>query len=462
MKKKMKWVILVVVLIFAYELLGAIVPFVHPKRVEGELPKTETFYGNEYRETIDRAAVIESNKEALALRLSMFEEAKESIVMATFDIREGESTSDIFASLFAAADRGVKVKIIVDGMYGLLHMSGKELFKAAGSHENLEIKFYNTPNLFMPWTINGRMHDKYIIVDDRILLMGGRNTFDYFLGEYEGKSVGYDREILIYNEKQEETSVIGDVKAYFTELWENPVCKVKYEGDRKKYIEEEQAIQERYNNLQIESVNWNERTVETKKVTFVSNPIHIYGKEPYVWETLQQLMVDAKERVLVHTPYAVFSEDMYRGMEEVAANVETAELLLNSIASGDNICASSDYLKNKQKVVDTGMDIYEYMGKYSTHGKSILIDDELSVIGSYNFDNRSTYVDTETMLVADSELLAKDLEQHLNVLKNGSLLVDEDGVYLENGDVKEKKIPDKKEWQIKALSHLMWLFRYLA
>ena len=63
--------------------------------------------------------------------------------------------------------------------------------------------------------------------------MGGRNTFDYFLGEYEGKSVGYDREILIYNEKQEETSVIGDVKAYFTELWENPVCKVKYEGDRR-------------------------------------------------------------------------------------------------------------------------------------------------------------------------------------------------------------------------------------
>ena len=429
MKKKMKWVILVVVLIFAYELLGAIVPFVHPKRVEGELPKTETFYGNEYRETIDRAAVIESNKEALALRLSMFEEAKESIVMTTFDIREGESTSDIFASLFAAADRGVKVKIIVDGMYGLLHMSGKELFKAAGSHENLEIKFYNTPNLFMPWTINGRMHDKYIIVDDRILLMGGRNTFDYFLGEYEGKSVGYDREILIYNEKQEETSVIGDVKTYFTELWENPACKVKYEGDRKKFTEEEQAIQERYNNLQIESVNWKERTVETKKVTFLSNPTHIYGKEPYVWETLQQLMVDAKERVLVHTPYAVFSEDMYRGMEEVAANVETAELLLNSIASGDNICASSDYLKNKQKVVDTGMDIYEYMGKYSTHGKSILIDDELSVIGSYNFDNRSTYVDTESMLVADSELLAKDLDQHLNVLKNGSLPVDEDGTY---------------------------------
>lgn len=462
MKKKIKWIAIVIVLILVYELVGAIAPFVYPKKVKGELPKTESFYGDAYRETIDRAAVIESNKEALALRLSMFEEAKESIVMTTFDIREGESTSDIFASLFAAADRGVKVQVIVDGMYGLLHMSGKELFKAAGSHENIEIKFYNTPNLLMPWTINGRMHDKYIIVDDRILLMGGRNTFDYFLGEYEGKSVGYDRELLIYNEKREETSVIGDVKAYFTELWENPVCKAKYEGERKNYKEEEQAILKRYQNLQIESVDWKERTVATKKVTFLSNPTHIYGKEPYVWETLQQLMADAKKRVLVHTPYAVFSKDMYQGMAEVAANVETAEVILNSIASGDNICASSDYLKNKQKVIDTGMDIYEYMGKYSTHGKSVLIDDELSVIGSYNFDNRSTYVDTETMLAADSELLAKELEKHLNVLKDGSLPVDKDGKYLENGEVKEKKISDKKEWQIKALSHVMWLFRYLA
>ena len=53
----------------------------------------------------------------------MFEEAKESIVMTSFDIREGESTSDMFASLLAAADRGVKVQIIVDGMYGMLHMT---------------------------------------------------------------------------------------------------------------------------------------------------------------------------------------------------------------------------------------------------------------------------------------------------------------------------------------------------
>ena len=460
--KKGKWILLLIVGILVYELAGALVPFVYPEKVQGELPKTETFYGTEYRPDTDRAAVIESNQEALALRLSMFEEAKKSIVMTTFDIREGESTRDIFASLCAAADRGVQVQIIVDGMYGLLHMSGKDIFKAAGSHENLEIKFYNTPNLLMPWTINGRMHDKYIIVDDRILLMGGRNTFDYFLGEYEGKSVGYDREILVYNEEPKEDSVIGEVKDYFTKLWEDSVCKTKYDGASDKYAEADKELEERYRGLSTESVDWKARTVETKKISFVSNPTHIYGKEPYVWGTLQQLMADAKERVLIHTPYAVCSQDMYKGLEEVAANVSKAELLLNSVASGDNICASSDYLKNKQKVIDTGMELYEYMGKYSTHGKSVLIDNNISAIGSYNFDNRSTYVDTETMLVADSEPLAKELETHLHHLKDGSLPVEADGSYGENGTVQEKQISKSKEWKIKALSHVMWLFRYLA
>lgn len=462
MKRKLKWVVFIVILILLYEVIGAIAPFIHPKKVTTELPKPENFYGESYREDTDRVAVIESNKEALNLRLSMFEEAKESIVMTSFDIREGESTSDMFVSLLAAADRGVKVQIIVDGMYGMLHMTGRDLFKAAGSHENIEIKFYNTPNPIMPWTINGRMHDKYIIVDHRMMLMGGRNTFDYFLGEYKGKSTGYDREMLVYNEKEQKESVIGDVETYFEKLWKDPVCKTKYEGHSGSFSAELEKLAKRYEGLDIVKQDWKARTVETKKVSFISNPTHIYGKEPVVWETLQKLMVNAKERVLIHTPYAVFSEDMYDGMKEIAANVPDAEIILNSIASGDNICASSDYLKNKPKVIDTGMKLHEYMGKHSTHGKSVLIDDTLSVIGSYNFDNRSTYVDTETMLVADSEPLAKDLEKHLNVLKEGALPVDRDGNYMENEDVKEKKISEEKEWKIKALSHLMWLFRYLA
>lgn len=51
-----------------------------------------------------------------------------------------------------------------------------------------------------PWTINGCLHDKYIVADHKYLLMGGRNMFDYFLGTHKGKSKGIDREILIVNQ----------------------------------------------------------------------------------------------------------------------------------------------------------------------------------------------------------------------------------------------------------------------
>ena len=114
--KKKKWIVFVIVAVLVYEVAGAVVPFVNAKQVQGELREESEFYSEETG--TDRAAIIESNKDALDIRLSMFEEAKKSIVFSTFDIRDGKSTRDVFSSLLMAADRGVKVQIIVDGLYG--------------------------------------------------------------------------------------------------------------------------------------------------------------------------------------------------------------------------------------------------------------------------------------------------------------------------------------------------------
>ena len=67
------------------------------------------------------------------------------------------------------------------------------------------------------------------------------------------------------------------------------------------------------------------------------------------------------------------------------------------------------------------------MGKHSTHGKSLVIDDDIAVVGSYNFDCRSTYVDTETMLVVQGKEITKQLEEDFDGLKNESLKVNKDG-----------------------------------
>lgn len=464
--KKIRIALAVLLVFVLYIVIGMLVPFVHMKSVSQEKKeqiKVSSFYNKSGKAGVDRAKIIESNQEALDVRLHMMRKAKKEIIFSTFDIRDGNSTKDVFSVLTAAADRGVKVKILVDGLYGTLHMSGNDMFRAAGSHPNIEIRFYNTPNILKPWTIHGCLHDKYITVDQKYLLMGGRNTFDYFLGTHKGKGIGLDREIFIVNTGKEEDSAVGQVKQYFRGVWNLDVCKTKFDGwsenRRKKEIKK---LLMHAKQLKIPEMDDMKMTVPTKKATLVTNPTHIYGKEPYVWETLKQLMLQADRRVLIHTPYAVFSDEMYEGMGEIAKKIPNTAIILNSIASGDNICASADYKKNRQDLMDTGAQIHEYMGKHSTHGKSLVIDDDLAIVGSYNFDCRSTYVDTETMLVVHGEEITKQLEGKLNDLKKGSLEVDKEGNYQKKTGVKERTMDSKKERIITFLSYVIQGFRYLT
>ena len=177
---------------------------------------------------------------------------------------------------------------------------------------------------------------------------------------------------------------------------------------------------------------------------------------------MQQLMLTAKKDVTIQTPYAVFSKDMYKGMEELTGKVPNVEMLVNSTAVGDNFIASSDYTRNRSKVLKTGPRVYEFFGDHSCHGKSIAIDDRLSVIGSYNFDMRSTYLDTETMLVLDSPELNRELRTNMDKLKDQSLEINKKEQYFPKQGVPQKEPENSKKLLFKFSSLFIQLFRYLA
>ena len=77
---------------------------------------------------------------------------------------------------------------------------------------------YNPVNLLKPWTMQARLHDKYVITDSSMYLLGGRNTTNLFLGDY-GKHQNIDKEIFIYA-KEEESASLKQLKAYFERVWE--------------------------------------------------------------------------------------------------------------------------------------------------------------------------------------------------------------------------------------------------
>lgn len=476
-KFKIRYIFYVILCILFYLIVGAITPFVRYKDMNAvtisNLNHEEIFASDG---SSDRVMLLESNISAWEERIRLMNMAEEKIVLTTFNIADCESTRDIASVLLNKADKGVKIYIFCDGFNGRLNMEGSDFFYSLSSHPNIEIKLYNRVNLLLPWKTQGRMHDKYVLVDDIGYILGGRNTFDYFIGDYETKSRSHDREVLVYNtakgEEDTSESSIWDIYDYFNELWGYKECcflgeNEKY-AEKKKVIEMRNMLYERYETLTesfpelFSEYDYIGQTYEADGIMLLSNPTGLYGKEPVVFYQLTELMKMGEKRVIFHTPYAVCSTYMYERLEEVASTVSECSMMINSIENGDNFVASSDYLRNKADVIKTGMTILEYDGGLSYHGKSIVIDDSISIIGSYNLDIRSTYVDTELMLVIKSAGLTKELTGYMEEFEKDCRIVVNETEYITPEHIIVKEIPFKRKAALNIVGSVLQAFRYLT
>lgn len=144
----------------------------------------------------------------------------------------------------------------------------------------------------------------------------------------------------------------------------------------------------------------------------VHNPNGTGAKEPQVWYTLMALLGTAREQAEIHTPYLVCNRAMYEDLTRAAAGCDL-RITLNSPQTSANLFGSGVYLNEKQNILRTGASILEYRGGSSSHTKALCIDDRLAIVGSFNFDMRSAYLDTELMLVVDSPALAQQLKSYM-------------------------------------------------
>ena len=144
---------------------------------------------------------------------------KKEIILSTFAFQSDESGKLILGALHDAADRGVHIRLLVDGMESWIDMEGNPYFYGLSSHENVEIKLYNKANPLKPWKMMGRMHDKYLIADGKRYILGGRNTYNYFLGDFPGHK-NYDRDVLVVCDEPEKENSVNQLLEYFETIWE--------------------------------------------------------------------------------------------------------------------------------------------------------------------------------------------------------------------------------------------------
>lgn len=379
----------------------------------------------------ERVLCVDDNEEALLWRLRMISAAEQEIILSTFDFRDDNSGRDMMAALWEAADRGVDIRILVDGANGLCFLRWNRQFHALVSMPNVEAKFYSPINLLKPWRLNYRLHDKYLIIDDTAYLLGGRNTDDLFLGSYVD-AYNIDRDILVYEASGPENTSLAQLRSYFEQIWSlssNQVIKADclLAGGKAQATlsSRSAALKNDYPDAYL-PFDWCGETMEARGITLLSNGVAPRNKVPVLWAQLDAVMQTGSQ-VRIQTPYIVCNQWMYGTLNALCVSGTSVQIMTNGVENGANPFGCSDYLNQKAKILDTGVDVVEWMGGQSLHTKTILIDDAISVVGSFNLDMRSTYLDTELMLVIDCPELNRQIQSSFAQMTEQSVIAHPNG-----------------------------------
>lgn len=447
-------------------------PMFHPAFEQEIQTAQQSEYGNLTSQ--ERVCLVDHNSDALLWRLRLTESARDSIVLSTFEWFDDNSGTDMMAALYHAADRGVQVQLLVDGISGFLHLSGNSSFQALAAHPNVEVRFYNPVNLLLPWRLNYRMHDKYLIADNHAFLLGGRNVGDLFLGN-DTEASNEDLDILVYETEAGKGASYLQLTEYFQQIWSLPCCK-PYKpfpwlgiADIVCDVRRSQSAQEleaRYQHLRrtypeaFEAFDWLQETQKTEGITLLSGQNTPRSKTPAVWKSLMAEMQGSTELIAI-TPYIICDKEMYQDLEKLTENGSRLCIVINAAENGANPFGCTDYINQKEKILATGASVCEYWGEQSLHTKAILAGDDTSMIGSCNMDIRSVYLDTELMLLIKSEAFNQELRLYADRLKSQGVTVAADGEVQPGSHYAERPLPFGKKLLYGILRVLIIPIRHL-
>lgn len=359
--------------------------------------------------------------------------------------------------LVRAADRGVKVRILVDDLMVEAEM---EDILILDSHPNIEIKIYNPgvnlgKNIFGKIktfsthyrSANQRMHNKTFTVDGKVVITGGRNMADEYF-DYDHEYNFRDRDVLLVGK------IANDVNKSFESFWNSPlsvpIADITDEvaanaNDSHKFDKLHQyacnpenfwpQIRTKIENFQntIQSIKDSKELIWVDTISFVSDiPGKNDGKSGLggggnTTTALINLVKNAKSAIDIQSPYLITSELSQNLFRDAVKRGVKIRILTNSLASTDNLEAFSSYQSDREKLLQTGVKIYEfrpdaaertkimtgalqkklnYKPIFGLHAKSMVVDGKITVIGTFNLDPRSANLNTECIAIIPSEKIA--------------------------------------------------------
>ena len=138
-------------------------------------------------------------------------------------------------------------------------------------------------------------------------------------------------------------------------------------------------------------------------------------------------MDTAKRSIVIESPYFILSKNSKKILQRAIDRGVKVRVLTNSLASTQNFFAQGGYVGKKKRLVRMGLEVWEYKGPKMLHAKTILIDDKLVIIGNFNVDPRSEFLNTELAVVARDKQLARQLQLSMDGHLDNAWLIGPDG-----------------------------------
>ncbi|MFQ5995648.1 MAG: phosphatidylserine/phosphatidylglycerophosphate/cardiolipin synthase family protein [Acidiferrobacterales bacterium] len=396
--------------------------------------------------------LIDSDQDAAQVRVDMIERARAEILLSLHRASDDYLVLSYLALLRKAARRGVKVRFLIDSAFNELSKGIQAQLLAAG----IEIKEYHPVRVTrIRWT-NQRLHDKMIVTDRTHLLLGGRNLENPFFGitkKSYAKKLYVDRDAYVRGE------AAALAAEYFMELWhskevfdvslgtydpksaqqtcDTSLDDVSYElctelhswtrtnMDRASAAMESNLAelkQSRFVHLN-PGKDWSAGQREDVDVRFLHDPIGRKGIEPGTFETFLDYVNRAERSIAIESPYLILSDNSQEVLRRAIKRGVRVRVLTNSLASTQNLFAQGGYEGKKADLVQMGLEIWEFKGPKMLHAKSVVIDDEIALVGNFNIDPRSEFYNTELAVVARDQRLARQLRSSMDAnLENAWLI----------------------------------------
>lgn len=396
-------------------------------------------------------------------RIEMIEGAERSLDVQYFIFRGDETGRRITGALLRAADRGVRVRILVDDGETV---SGDEKVQLLDAHPNVEVRIFN-PFAYrghnsllrsIEWLADSgrldyRMHNKLMVADNAMALVGGRNVADEYF-QVDPKRQFADDDLFVTGPVVRELS--GRFDAYWNSDIAVPVAALAGGEPKSSALEQFRQSLETLRERPLPDgkdyrakiaaaqpltdllTNRSARVWATWRVVCDSPDKKAVEKGWRVGGLMERPVADAvaevREELLMVTPYLIPGDEGMQLFGTLRRRGTTVRLLTNSLESSTVPAAQAGYMHYREPLLAAGAELYEIRadlgnsrgsgqtdaisgyGNYSLHGKMFVFDRKRVFIGSMNFDQRSMHLNTEIGLIIDSEVLAKQIADRFEAM----------------------------------------------